>query len=108
MVQILIIIAGFTYLAAQAQANTIIVNVGEGGLNYKPDSVTAVKGDTVEFVFAAQGVSLFARTYNFGLPEMACLLCATRQEMRNETNSRMYSRTTLSRNPKASPNHATP
>lgn len=38
-------------LAAVASAATIVVDVGKGGLTFTPDSVTAAKGDIVEFHF---------------------------------------------------------
>ena len=38
-------------LAAVASAATIVVDVGQGGLTFTPDSVTAAKGDIVEFHF---------------------------------------------------------
>ncbi len=38
-------------LAATASAATIKINVGQSGLTFTPDSVTAAKGDIVEFHF---------------------------------------------------------
>ncbi|KAL1889587.1 hypothetical protein Sste5346_008836 [Sporothrix stenoceras] len=38
-------------LAAVASAATFVVDVGQGGLTFTPDSVTAAKGDIVEFHF---------------------------------------------------------
>lgn len=38
-------------LAVQAQAKTIQIKVGSGGLNFAPNSVTAAKGDVLEFEF---------------------------------------------------------
>lgn len=38
-------------LAAAASAATIKIQVGQGGLTFTPDSVTAAAGDTVEFYF---------------------------------------------------------
>jgi plastocyanin len=38
-------------LAATASAATIKINVGQGGLTFTPDSVTAAVGDVLEFKF---------------------------------------------------------
>lgn len=38
-------------LAATASAETIKINVGEGGLTFTPDSVTAAVDDVLEFHF---------------------------------------------------------
>lgn len=38
-------------LALQAQAKTVKVTVGEKGLSFTPDNITASKGDTIEFSF---------------------------------------------------------
>ncbi len=38
-------------LAAAANAATIKINVGQSGLTFTPDSVTAAKGDVLEFHF---------------------------------------------------------
>ena len=55
--QVLTVLLGITCLAAQTQAKTINVNVGDGGqLVFNPDSVTAAVGDTVQFSFV-KGVS---------------------------------------------------
>ncbi len=38
-------------LAPAVSAATIKIDVGKGGLTFTPDSVTAAKGDTLEFHF---------------------------------------------------------
>lgn len=38
-------------LAAAATAKTVVINVGQSGLSFSPDSSTASVGDTLEFHF---------------------------------------------------------
>lgn len=54
-------------LAMQAQAKTIKVAVGQGGLKFTPDNIKASKGDTIEFSF-------YSSTHNViqGDPTKAC------------------------------------
>lgn len=61
MKQTLTLLLGLTCLASQTHAKTIIVNVGDGGLVFKPDSVTAAPGDVVQFDYV-QGVSYHSLT----------------------------------------------
>ncbi len=56
MIQILTYLLSVTCLFAQTQAKTITVNVGDGGLVFTPDSVTAAKGDMIQFNYI-KGVS---------------------------------------------------
>ena len=63
MIQVLTFFLSITYLVAQSQAKTITVNVGDGGkLVFNPDSVTAAKGDTVQFNYV-KGVSRLMRNW---------------------------------------------
>jgi plastocyanin len=52
-----ILVAG---LALQANAKTIRINAGQGGLVYNPNSVTADMGDVVEFHFFPKNHSVVA------------------------------------------------
>ncbi|KAG8415358.1 hypothetical protein J3459_011428 [Metarhizium acridum] len=47
-------VAAFSALAAQASAKTIRIDVGKDGLAFSPDSVTAAKGDILEYHFYKQ------------------------------------------------------
>ncbi len=61
MIQFLTLLLSITCLVAQIQAKTIMVNVGDGGkLVFNPDSVTAAKGDMVQFNYV-KGVSRLLR-----------------------------------------------
>jgi len=53
-------------LAATARAATVKINVGQGGLTFTPDSVTAAKGDVLEFHFV--GGNHDAVTGDFSAP----------------------------------------
>ncbi len=66
MMQTLTVLLGLTCLASQTQAKTIVVNVGDGGLVFKPDSVTAAQGDMVQFNYL-HGVS-HSQQICFGFP----------------------------------------
>lgn len=46
-----ITVAAISALAAQASAKTIKIVVGKSGLTFSPDSVTADKGDILEYHF---------------------------------------------------------
>lgn len=45
------LVARLLSMAVAATAATISVDVGKGGLTFTPDSITAAKGDIVEFHF---------------------------------------------------------
>ena len=47
------------FLAVLANAANFQVNVGQGGLVYSPNTVTANVGDTVEFVFDGVPFSVY-------------------------------------------------
>lgn len=46
--------AALSMLAMQAQAKTVTVGVGKGGLKFDPDNIKADKGDMIEFHFYPQ------------------------------------------------------
>ena len=50
------LVAALAFGASVAQAANHIVMVGQGGLTFTPNEITAAPNDTVEFVFVA-GVS---------------------------------------------------
>ncbi|KAF3918447.1 hypothetical protein ABW21_db0202241 [Orbilia brochopaga] len=53
-----------TTSSGSAAASTHTVNVGAGGLVFSPDTITAAKGDTVQFVFAGGNHTVTQADFN--------------------------------------------
>lgn len=83
MIQILIFLLGIMCLASQTQAKTITVDVGDGGLVFKPDSVTADKGDMVQFNYL-RGVS-HSHQISSRVPETEQIACPAQFRCRSRT-----------------------
>lgn len=60
----LIILSTLLPLLPVALAKTTTINVGEGGLKFTPDSVTAAEGDVLEFHYYPQNHSVAQSTFD--------------------------------------------